>query len=83
HNVDGTILNTIDRETIRTDFGVTDIRLRAGVLASLDRLRALNSTPANGNVVAGTSFVGDSLQEQQQVESVGDVTLPPAYNVGL
>ncbi|KAJ3308272.1 hypothetical protein HDU76_004045, partial [Blyttiomyces sp. JEL0837] len=76
HNVDGTILNTIDRETIRTDFGITDIRLRAAVLASLDRLRGLNSGNAVA-AVAGSSYVGES----QQV--VGSTPLPPAYNNGF
>ncbi|KAJ3316524.1 hypothetical protein HDU76_001735 [Blyttiomyces sp. JEL0837] len=62
HQVDGTILNTIDRETIRTDFGITDIRLRAGVLASLDRLRALQNS---STVVASSAYnVVESLQLQ-------------------
>ncbi|KAJ3327182.1 hypothetical protein HDU76_012274 [Blyttiomyces sp. JEL0837] len=79
-NIDGAILDTIDRETIRTDLGVTDLRLRANVLSSLHRLRILSDPSglaSGGTIGRHVNVVGIDMVH---VDLDGEA-LPPAYNV--
>ncbi|KAJ3328908.1 hypothetical protein HDU76_009047, partial [Blyttiomyces sp. JEL0837] len=70
NQVDGAMLNSLDRESLKSDLGVADFKTRAAILKSLealrDHLRSQNVPALSIPVVGG---------------SVGVMQEPPAYNM--
>ncbi|KAJ3282233.1 hypothetical protein HDU76_008749, partial [Blyttiomyces sp. JEL0837] len=75
HEVDGSMLHTLDRETLRSDLGVTDFKTRAKVLKSIEVLRDSNvHMHSNGKMGPIVPIRGASAQMDS-----GDLGAPPVY----
>ncbi|KAJ3292302.1 hypothetical protein HDU76_007180, partial [Blyttiomyces sp. JEL0837] len=87
YEVDGTILHSLDREGLKSDLGIADIKIRAQILKSIELLKlaaaqsasvatATNATAFNSNLAPPRGVSRNGIVGRGSVEAVA----PPAYN---
>ncbi|KAJ3328562.1 hypothetical protein HDU76_009737 [Blyttiomyces sp. JEL0837] len=84
NEVDGSILHSLDRETIKTELGVVDLRIRAKVLQSIELLRESLRSGSSANVGTGMLSPVAPARGVSRTVILGSVegVAPPAYNMG-
>ncbi|KAJ3328561.1 hypothetical protein HDU76_009736 [Blyttiomyces sp. JEL0837] len=79
NEVDGAVLHSIDRETLKSDLEITDLKTRAKVLKAIELLR--ESLPKVSSSAANVGVGGIAGAVFNTHDSLGRIA-PPAYHMG-